>query len=334
MTEDIVVVGDSMLDLYWQGSVQRMATEAPVPVLHVEAEHPRPGGAANLAVNLAALGDRVTLLTLLGTDPAGRRLGALLQSCGVQLDAVRDSRLITTQKIRPVNGSEPLMRVDFEAPPSEAVVNSLGRRLMRQLQRPLWLILSDYAKGSLAPCRNWIGWAIAAGCRVLVDPKGSDFGKYRGAWLLKPNEDELRAVVGNWSRESDFIDRGHALRETLALQHLLVTRGARGMTLFSADHSMLSISGLPCNVVDVCGAGDTAMAALAHFLAAGHGIQDAVRWANRAASLAVGKFGTASVSLAELLRFPEPVPLPVPELAVPHLQLVHNTRAASARLAS
>lgn len=298
--EPILVVGDCMLDVYWDGVVERISPEAPVPILRVQREFQRAGGAANVALNLRELGSPVTLATLIGDDDAGERLTALMASARVQLQAVRDARLPTTQKIRSVCLRQQLLRIDFEQPPAEASVDALMGRVAPLLANHRWVLLSDYDKGSLWRCAEIIPMAQRHGCRVLVDPKGRDFTRYRGAWLLKPNAAEVRAVVGDWHDETDFRARAHRLRCDLDVEHLLVTRGELGMTLCSAGGSCMHIGAEVRQVYDVSGAGDTVLAALAHFLADGEGVESAVRLANRAAGLVVGKFGTASVTRAEL----------------------------------
>jgi rfaE bifunctional protein kinase chain/domain len=295
----VLVVGDSMLDRYWEGRVERISPEAPVPVLQVTREFSRAGGAANVAINLAALGASVSLLTLVGDDEAGLRLVRLLDQAGVRVHAVGGSRHRTTQKIRCVSQRHQLLRTDFEDPAADECVEQLGAAFAAALPAGGVVVLSDYAKGALRDCPELIARARRAGCRVLVDPKGSDFTRYRGADLLKPNASELKAAVGAWSDEATLHDKCTSLRRRLRLGALLVTLGDQGMTLFDAKgarHHPAQIR----EVFDVCGAGDTVIAALARFAAAGHALDAAVQWANRAAGLAVAKFGTAVVSLADL----------------------------------
>lgn len=301
MTIDpILVAGDSMLDRYWQGTVDRISPEAPVPVLRMGGESQRAGGAANVAVNLRALGAEVTLVTLLGEDEAAVTLANLLSVHGVALEAVRCAEAPTTQKIRAVCRQQQLLRIDIEQPPPSAAAQALVDLTIDLLPRHPWLLLSDYAKGGLIDCPGLIRRARAQGVRVLADPKGLDFERYRGVWLLKPNESEAAAVTGRWQGEDDFCHRMQQLRQALDVQHLLVTRSERGMSLFSEQRAPLHLRATPREVFDVSGAGDTALAALACRLAAGHTLDDAVHWANRAAGIAVGKFGTATVSLEEL----------------------------------
>lgn len=296
----LLIVGDCMLDRYWDGQVERISPEAPVPILRVQREYQRAGGAANVALNLVALGSPVTLATLLGQDSAGDQLEALLRGRGIAVQAVRDAQLVTTQKIRSVCLRHQLLRIDFEEPPPPACIDSLHAVVGDLLASHRWMLLSDYAKGCLARCELLIERARRSGCRVLVDPKGREFARYRGAFLLKPNAAELRVVVGDWHDDADLLARADRLRAELEVEHLLVTRGEHGMTLCSAGRPCLHMPTQVREVYDVSGAGDTVLATVAHCLAAGHDIESAVRWANRAAGIVVGKFGTASVSREEL----------------------------------
>ena len=300
--EPILVVGDSMLDRYWEGSVDRISPEAPVPVLLMGREWERAGGAANVALNIASLGGRATLATLLGDDEAGRRLSGLVQDSGIALHAAHCAGQRTTQKIRVVCRRQQLLRVDIEDRPSDDGVQALQMRVRDLLPQHRWVLLSDYAKGCLPDCASLLRQAHARNCRVLVDPKGDDFERYRGAWLIKPNEAEARRAAGAFDGEAQFEVRMGALRQRLEVQHLLVTRGELGMALFSQDRAPVHLRAERREVYDVSGAGDTVLAALAWRLAAGDVLDDAMQVANVAAGVVVGKFGTATVSAAELQR--------------------------------
>jgi rfaE bifunctional protein kinase chain/domain len=294
----IVIVGDSMLDRYWEGKVERISPEAPVPVLQVTRDFSRAGGAANVALNLVELGSTPTLLTLIGEDDAGRQLGALLEG-KLTLHAIGGARHKTTQKIRCVALRHQLLRTDFEEQADDEVVELLMAACRELLPERAVVLLSDYAKGALRCARELIEDAQARGCLVLVDPKGRDFQRYRGADLLKPNEAEVREVVGDWRDEAGFRARCAKLRRALKLRHLLVTRGETGMTLFGPDgvhHKPAEVR----EVYDVSGAGDTVLATLAHCLAHGAAMEEAMHWANKAAGVVVGKFGTASVRPEEI----------------------------------
>ena len=296
----ILVIGDCMLDRYWEGAVERISPEAPVPVLQVQRETQRAGGAANVALNLVALGSPVRLLSLVGEDEAGTQLSALLARSGIELDTVRDAALQTTHKIRSVCRRQQLLRIDFEQRPPAHCVRALTDRALALLPQFEWVLLSDYAKGSLAHSAELLAAARRHGCRVLVDPKGQDFERYRGAWLVKPNAAELRAVMGPWQDDDELLHKAHELRSRLQLEHLLVTLGEQGMALCSQVKPCLRMPAQVREVYDVSGAGDTVLATLAHTLSRGLALEEAVRWANKAAGIVVGKFGTASVSREEL----------------------------------
>jgi rfaE bifunctional protein kinase chain/domain len=306
----VLVVGDSMLDRYWEGAVERISPEAPVPVLRMGREWQRAGGAANVALNLAALGRTCTLATLLGRDEAGDQLSRLMEGGGVELVAVRCDDMPTTQKIRTICRRQQLLRVDFEQPAPAERARELADRVADLLPAHRLVLLSDYAKGALADPQALLTRAAARGCRVLVDPKGDHFERYAGAWLLKPNEAEARRAAGlgggadpgtgDAAEDEAFDAAMQRLREALGVEHLLVTRGERGMVLYPAQRAPLRVPAQVREVYDVSGAGDTVLATLAAALAAGETLDDAVALANRAAGVAVGKFGTAVVSRAEL----------------------------------
>jgi rfaE bifunctional protein kinase chain/domain len=305
--QPVLVVGDSMLDRYWEGAVERISPEAPVPVLRMGREWQRAGGAANVAMNLAALECPVTLATLLGEDEAGALLARLLQQAGVTLAAVRSAEQATTQKIRAVCRHQQLLRVDFEQPPPPAPVQALADLVGDLLPAHRWVLLSDYGKGALGDCAALIRRTASRGCRTLVDPKGDDFTRYRGAWLLKPNEAEACRAAGiavsamaTAADRAAFDARMAALRESLQVEHLLVTLGEQGMALYTAARAPLRVRGVAREVYDVSGAGDTVLASLAVALAAGSTLDEAISQANRAAGIVVGKFGTATVSRREL----------------------------------
>lgn len=299
----ILVVGDVMLDRYWFGDVERISPEAPVPVVRVRRTEERPGGAANVARNVAALGAQATLLSVTGDDNAATRLSALLDEDGVHTRFLRDAAIDTTVKMRVIGRQQQLLRVDFESPPSQ---DSLALKLAEfeaELPRHGLVLLSDYDKGALAHVGPMIARSRAAGLPVLVDPKGDDWEKYRGATLITPNRSELRDVVGRWKDEDDLAVRALALRSRLALDALLVTRSEEGMTLFDSDGAH-TIPALAREVYDVTGAGDTVIAALGAMLAAGASTREAMEVANRAARVVVGRVGTAVATPEDLSDAP------------------------------
>ncbi len=295
----VLIVGDVMLDRYWFGDVSRISPEAPVPVVLVQREEARPGGAANVARNCVALGAKTRLLSAVGDDEAGAQLLALIEAEGVQTSFHRDRTLRTTVKLRVIARQQQLVRVDFERVPSSEVLASKLAEFEQALSGCDVVVLSDYGKGGLAHIARMIELARKAGKRVLVDPKGDDFDRYRGASVLTPNRSELREVVGTWKDADDFARRAQALREALGLEALLVTRSEEGMSLFRSG-STLDVKAEAREVYDVSGAGDTVIAALAVMLAQGADMDEAVRVANRAAGIVVGKLGTAVATREEL----------------------------------
>jgi len=296
----VLVAGDIMLDRYWYGPTARVSPEAPVPVVRITDSDDRPGGAANVALNLAALGCRVELVGAVGADEAAEILHAQLAAAGIALHLVSCPDKPTITKLRILSRNQQLLRLDFEAPLAAVEVAALPERVAAALPGCSLLVLSDYAKGSLQDPAALIARAAAAGIPTLVDPKGSDFRRYRGASLLTPNLVELEAVVGPCPDEATLRARGLALAGELELGGLLVTRGEQGMTLLRPGHPELHLPARAREVYDVTGAGDTVIAALAGALAAGAALADAVALANLAAGIVVGKLGTATVSAPEL----------------------------------
>jgi rfaE bifunctional protein kinase chain/domain len=295
----VLVAGDVMLDRYWFGEVSRISPEAPVPVVRITRMEERPGGAANVARNAAALGAAVQLLAVVGEDEPGHSLARLLAAEGVQAHLTRDPTLDTTVKLRVIGRQQQVVRVDFEKAPAAAALEAKLADFEARLAPTAVVILSDYAKGALTHVDRMIDAARAAGKVVLVDPKGDDYEKYRNASLLTPNRAEFREVVGSWKSEADFVARAQRLREHLGLAALLVTRSEEGMTLVLHDE-VVHVPAVAKEVFDVSGAGDTVIATLGVMLAAGVSLQEAVRWANRAAGIVVGKLGTAVVHPEEL----------------------------------
>jgi rfaE bifunctional protein kinase chain/domain len=297
----VLVVGDVMLDRYWFGDVSRISPEAPVPVVRIGRLEERPGGAANVARNAAALGAPVELLAVVGEDEAGTSLARLLGQERVAARLTRDASLHTTVKLRVIGRQQQLLRIDFEDLPAQAALEAKLNDFEASLRDAGVVILSDYAKGALTHVDRMIRTARAAGKTVLVDPKGDDYEKYRHATLLTPNRSEFREVVGTWKSEADFVARAQRLREELEVTALLVTRSEEGMTLIR-EEEVLHVPTVAQEVFDVSGAGDTVIATLGVMLAAGQSLPDAVRWANRAAGIVVGKLGTAVVRPEELFE--------------------------------
>jgi rfaE bifunctional protein kinase chain/domain len=295
----VLVVGDVMLDRYWFGNASRISPEAPVPVVLWEREEERPGGAANVARNCAALGAHTRLLSVVGRDEAGDRLVKLMRKEGVAAGLHRDASIRTTQKLRVVHRKHQLLRIDMETPPSKEVLATKLADFRKALPGCNAVLLSDYGKGGLTHIATMIREGRKAGRHVLVDPKGDDYSRYQGATLVTPNLAELRVVVGNWANEKDLAQRAQRLRAQLGLEALLLTRGEDGMTLYRRGRA-LHVKAERREVSDVTGAGDTVIATLAVMLGAGESMESAVRLANRAGGIKVTKFGTAVVTPREL----------------------------------
>ena len=295
----VLVVGDVMLDRYWFGDVHRISPEAPVPVVKVERSDERLGGAANVARNAAALGAQTTLLSVVGDDEPGQTIKRLLEASGIRTNLHVDSAFKTTIKLRVIGRQQQLLRIDFEETPSHEVLTGKLEEFQRLLADTDLVILSDYGKGGLTHIADMIAGAREAGVKILVDPKGEDYARYAGATMLTPNRGELRQVVGTWTSEADLKTRADALRETLGLDALLLTRSEEGMTLFQRDGA-LNFHVEAREVFDVSGAGDTVIATIGVLLGGGIGLPEAVRMANRAGGIVVGKLGTAVVTPEEL----------------------------------
>jgi len=297
--KNILVVGDVMLDRYWFGDVERISPEAPVPVVKIAHREDRPGGAANVARNVAALGGNTELLSVVGDDDAGRTLIRLMQDSGVVSRLVPDAQFQTILKLRVLGRQQQLLRIDFEGLPEHEVLARLHEQYMAALPRATAIILSDYGKGGLLHIREMINSARLANCPVFVDPKGDDYERYRGATVLTPNRAELKQVVGAWRDEAELECKAQNLRQSLGLEALLLTRSEEGMSLYR-EGRVIHIPALAKEVFDVSGAGDTVIAALACMRAEGRSWEESMRLANAAASVVVGKVGTAVCSREEM----------------------------------
>ncbi|HLE67453.1 MAG TPA: D-glycero-beta-D-manno-heptose-7-phosphate kinase [Burkholderiales bacterium] len=297
----VLVVGDVMLDRYWFGEVSRISPEAPVPIVRFEQLQEQMGGAANVANNCVALGARTQLLSVVGNDEAGERLARLVEEAGIRASLHRDASIPTTVKLRVIGTpkKQQLLRIDFETQPSREVLASKLADFAAALPACNVVVLSDYGKGGLRHIGRMIRLAHAAGKKVLVDPKGDEYSRYKGAHIVTPNLEELRKVVGTWKNETDLRRRAQKLRRGLGLQALLLTRGSEGMTLYTVRGAM-NVKADKREVYDVSGAGDTVIAALGAMLGAGVRLDQAVRIANRAAGIVVEKFGAAVATRKEV----------------------------------
>jgi len=295
----LLVVGDVMLDRYWFGDTNRISPEAPVPVVQVGKIDERLGGAANVARNVAALGAKTTILGVIGDDESGRRISELLKSSGVDSQLEVDAKVPTTVKLRVIARQQQLIRLDFEEAPSQTALAHKLERYEKLLGNADVVILSDYGKGALGQVALMIEQARVQKKMILVDPKGDDYAKYRGATVLTPNRSELRQVVGQWTSEDDLTKRAQDLRKSLDLEALLLTRSEEGMSLFT-ETGVSHVKAQAREVFDVSGAGDTVIGSLAVALAAGWPLERAMALANRAGGIVVGKLGTATVTSEEL----------------------------------
>ncbi|MTD38486.1 bifunctional D-glycero-beta-D-manno-heptose-7-phosphate kinase/D-glycero-beta-D-manno-heptose 1-phosphate adenylyltransferase HldE [Erwinia sp. CPCC 100877] len=296
----VMVVGDVMLDRYWYGPTSRISPEAPVPVVKVDAIEERPGGAANVAMNIASLGASSRLVGLTGIDDAARALSKALADVNVMCDFVPVPTHPTITKLRVLSRNQQLIRLDFEEGFEGVDAGPMHERINQALPQIGALVLSDYAKGALASVQQMIRLARGAGVPVLIDPKGADFERYRGATLLTPNLSEFEAVVGKCRSVDEIVERGMKLISDFELSALLVTRSEQGMTLLQPGKAPLHLPTQAQEVYDVTGAGDTVIGVLAATLAAGNSLEEACFFANAAAGVVVGKLGTSTVSPVEL----------------------------------
>ncbi len=295
----VLVVGDTMLDRYWHGAVERISPEAPVPVVRVNKEEERIGGAGNVAFNVVTLGAQASFLGVVGDDEPGHRMEALLEKTGIAAYLKRDPGLMTTVKLRVIGRHQQLLRLDFENEPDHEALALQNETFAQIVPRHQAVLFSDYGKGGLAHIPKMIAAARAAGKPVLIDPKGSDYTRYAGATVITPNRAEMQQVVGSWTDAAGLRTKAQNLREQLNLDAILVTLSEEGMTLFDAKGET-HVDANAREVFDVTGAGDTVIATLATLVAAGMPLREAMPLANKAGGIVVGKFGTATVSYEEL----------------------------------
>ncbi len=299
---NVLVVGDLMLDRYWHGDTSRISPEAPVPVVKVGEAEERAGGAGNVALNISALGSRASLMGFTGDDEQCSALEKLLTPLGVDCLFDKLAGAATITKLRVLSRHQQLIRLDFEDGFETQKADNLLKSFQSQLESTGAVVLSDYGKGTLRQVQEFIKVARKAGKAVLVDPKGSDFTKYRGATLITPNMHEFEGVVGRCESDEDIVAKGQDLMTELDLDALLITRSERGMTLLQKDLPAIHLPTRAKEVFDVTGAGDTVISVLAAALAAGESFADATVLSNLAAGIVVSKLGTATVSMSELRR--------------------------------
>ena len=298
----LLVIGDVMLDRYWHGEASRVSPEAPVPVVKVGNREDRPGGAGNVALNMAALGSAVRLVGIVGNDEAGLELLSRLNAAGVYCDFLQSADKPTITKLRVIGQHQQLIRLDFEQEFEAADIIGLQGKVKSLIGDSQVMVLSDYGKGALQETANLIELGRSKDIPIIVDPKGTNFEKYRGATLLTPNLSEFEAVAGYSNNEEEFVNKGLRLVKDLNLEAILITRGEHGMTLIRPDSPELHLPARAQEVFDVTGAGATVIAVLAAAMAAGEGLADSTALANLAAGLVVGKLGTAAISGPELRR--------------------------------
>ena len=298
----ILVVGDFMVDRYWFGDTVRVSQEAPVPVVDVADVEDRPGGAANVALNIATLGAQCVFVAAVGRDAAARGVRERLEAAGVECDFVEVPAWQTTLKIRVVSQRQQLLRADVEAPLPESVSEAVQARVAARLPDVDAVILEDYDKGVLAAPEALVECAKAAGVTVLVDPKHKPFTRYAGADVIKPNRREFQRAVGTWRDEAELAAKGEAVLERTGAGALVVTQGSEGLTVVRREGGASHVSGHDVQIYDRTGAGDTVAAALGVGIGLGWDLMEAARMANAAAGLVCAKSGTASVSGAEVNR--------------------------------
>lgn len=296
-----LVVGDVMLDRYWFGGVNRISPEAPVPVAKITRTENRPGGAANVARNIASLGGQVTLLSVVGNDEAACDLEELLKQENIHTILKRDETISTIVKLRVLAKNQQLIRIDFEEKPSHEILAEVLDEYEAMIDDYEVIILSDYGKGGLSHIIQMIKIAHEHNKIILLDPKGDNYSKYTNATLITPNKNELEDAVGSWESEAELQQKALKLKSQLGLEYLLLTRSEEGMTLF-ANSGIYYYPTVTREVYDVSGAGDTVIATLGLLLANKVAIEQAVLVANIAAGIVVAKVGTATVSREELLN--------------------------------
>jgi len=298
----VLVAGDIMLDSYWHGASSRISPEAPVPVVDVDHSEERIGGAGNVALNLASLGASVTVIGVVGDDDAGKALKVKMEAANISCDLQVSSSKPTIKKLRIISQHQQLLRLDFEDYFTKEDSLKVSKKTEALLFGSGVLVLSDYGKGSLQDPCPLIKLARKHKIPVLIDPKGTDFDRYKGATILTPNFSEFQAVVGPCSSEKMLAENGAILMASLDIEALLITRSDKGMTLLRQDLPPFHLPANAREVFDVTGAGDTVISVLAGALASGVEILDAVRMANIAAGIVVGKLGTSSISQLELSK--------------------------------
>ena len=296
----ILVLGDVMLDRYWTGKVNRISPEAPVPIVDISETFDKPGGAANVAKNLADFGMDVTLIGLIGNDEISNSLKSIISSTNISFHPIVDTKIRTTLKLRVIDQNQQLLRIDHEDANISKKIKTSYERIKKLLNNCDGIVISDYDKGAVKPIiQEVIRDANDLNLMTFIDPKGSDFSVYKSSTLVKPNLSEFELIMGKSKNLVEFEDNGKKLREQLKIKYLLVTRGKDGMALFS-EKGVQFFESIKKDVFDVTGAGDTVISILSSYVIAGESVAESVRLSNIAASLSVLKLGSTSVSQNEL----------------------------------
>ncbi|MBX2869630.1 MAG: D-glycero-beta-D-manno-heptose-7-phosphate kinase [Acidiferrobacterales bacterium] len=296
----VLVVGDIMLDRYWFGGVERISPEAPVPIVLVDEVQNRLGGAGNVALNIASLGARCTLIGTVGDDEAGKIVAEIASNASVDHDLVIDASIQTCVKQRVISQNQQLLRADFETRPEASLTKKTSSKAKDVIDQHDIIVLSDYGKGTLENVQSLISLALEHGKPVLVDPKGDDFSKYSNASLITPNLKEFEQVVGPIEGFDDLEQKANSLIAKLGISSLLVTLSERGMNLFQSGKASIHSPAKKQEVYDVSGAGDTVIAVMAMCMATEQDVAQSLRIANNAAGVVVSKIGTATVNIDEL----------------------------------
>ncbi len=296
----ILVAGDLMLDRYWFGDVSRISPEAPVPVVKIDKVEERLGGAGNVARNVSSIGPKCTLVSVSGLDDTAGKIDHLLEVDKIRNQIIKDPNVTTTIKLRVIGRQQQLIRLDFEDKPNDQVLKQSFSGFVSEVSESDTVILSDYGKGGLTDITEMINICNESGKPVIVDPKGSDFLRYKGATIITPNREELYMATGIKETDANLSEKMDKLCKELDFSAVLLTRSEKGMTLFQNNGEQFHVPALAQEVYDVSGAGDTVIAILGVMIANGESLREAVQWANKAAGLVVAKLGTAVVGVNEL----------------------------------
>ena len=296
----VLVVGDVMLDEYWFGEVNRISPEAPVPIVRVARSDNRPGGAANVARNVAAFGAHATLLAVVGRDETATRLRQVLDTHNITHHLQEDEAIRTTLKLRVISQQQQMLRIDFEERPDAHSLNANYKRFCELLPSHDIIVFSDYLKGTLDRVSELVAAARGMGKPVIIDPKGKNYDHYAGATVLTPNRSELADVAGAWHDEHDMDRKAEALRSRLGLHKLLLTMSEQGMKLYGDQGALRRIAEAR-EVFDVSGAGDTVVAAVAVMQGVSASWEDTLDFANSAAGIVVSRLGTSYATADEVI---------------------------------